>query len=271
MPSRNDLECILAARNFGPQLYPELFRLLRESTLVFLLPYHPELKGSTITVGRGDRLPKFVVWESASEGRRIPVFSSPNCANEACKRVGARDGQYALAEMQGKELFALLACQQNPIVINPACGTNATFLDINAVKKLADGSILTPEEGDRKLGTVQIVDPADYPTGFLQPLFGFLRERPQVKAAWLFREVSRPGAPASYVFVLKTTGDSSAVERDFRVVANSACPEDAEYGVTLFDPNNAQLVQATSRFTPFYAAPDYPAPSPLQDDAPGKA
>lgn len=264
----NELERILAARNFGPQSYPQLFQLLRESALVFLLPYHPELQGSTVTVGNGDPLPKFVVWHSDPDGRRIPVFTSANCANEACKKIGARDRQFTFAEMQGKELFALLACQRDPIVINPACNTNATFLDLNAVKKLADGSILTPETGDMKHGTVKIVDPADYPTDFLQPLFSFLRQRPQVKAAWLFRELSQPGTPTCYVFVLKTTGDAPAVQRDFRVVASSTCPKGVEYGVTLLDPNNVELVKATSSFTPFYAAPDYPAPSLLRDDGP---
>jgi len=265
MNSCKNLEQILAARNFGPQSYPELFRLLRESTLVFLLPYHPELVGSTITLKSGDKLPKFVVWQS-SEGRQIPIFTSKRFANEACKKTGARDKQYAFAEMRGKELFDLLALQSDWIVINPACSTNAVFLDIEGVKKLADGSILTPETGPMKQGTVQLVEPADYPTDFLQPLFVFCRDRPQVKAAWLFRELPQPGSPTCYVIMLKIVGDTAALERDFRVVAGCACPEDVEYGLILIDPNNTELVKVTSTSTPFYAALDYKAPGPLRAD-----
>ena len=49
--------------------------------------------------------------------------------------------------MEGKQLFDLLRCQPDAITINPACSTQSLFLDRNAVKKLADGSILGPGLG----------------------------------------------------------------------------------------------------------------------------
>jgi hypothetical protein len=112
------------------------------------------------------------------------------------------------------------------------------------------------------------VNPADYPTDFLQPLFQFLRTRPEVKAAGLFREVTPDGRPGSYVFMLKATGHEAALEQGFRIVANSACPKDAAYGVTFLRAKNAKHVAVTSQFAPFYAAPGYPAPSPLGGGAP---
>jgi hypothetical protein len=257
MKPQNDLERLLMARNFGPQHYPEVFRLLRESPLVFLLPYHPELPGTSDTVRNGDALPPFVIWESAEQGPTIPIFSSPHCAREAWREVGADDCAYVMGEMLGQDLFELLAFQPNSIVINPASCTSAMYVDATAVKKLADGSILDPEGGEMKEGIASVVDPADYPTDFLQPLFCFLRGRPQVRAVWLLQEDTEPGAPISYVFVLKVTGNVQEVERDFRVVARAACPKDAGYGVTLLDPTNEGLVQLTTEFTPFYAAPDF--------------
>src|SRR5262245_5655068 len=114
----NDLERLLAARTFGTHSYPQLFRELRQSTLNFLLRYHPELLGATLTIKNGDKLPKFIVWQSADQGRRIPIFTSRRAANEACQKIGAADHQFVFCEMQGKELFHLLACQPDPIVIN---------------------------------------------------------------------------------------------------------------------------------------------------------
>lgn len=266
MKPQNELERLLMARNFGPQHYPEVFRLLRESPLVFLLPYHPELPGCTETLRSGDLLPPFIVWESAGHGQRIPLFTSPQRAKLSWPAVGATNRTYVMGEMLGKDLLDLLGFQSDPIVLNPACGTSVMYLDVTAVKKLADGSILDPEGGEMKEGIASIVDPADYPTDFLQPLFCFLRRRPQVQAAWLLQEETEPGAPISYVFVLKVTGEALEVERDFRVVARSACPKDVGYGVTLFDPANEGLVQLTDGFAPFYAAPDFRAAGPFGDE-----
>ena len=260
----NELERILGARDFGPQVYPDLFRLLLQSPLVFLLPYHPELVGNTVTVKTGDDLPRFIIWHSDAGGRRIPIFTSPRSANEACEKIGARDHQFAFAEMDGKGLFELLACQPEAIVLNPCCGTHAIFLDLNAVKGLADGSMFKPDPGETTQGVARIVDPADYPTDFLQPLFAFLRKRPEVRAAWLFREVFDTGSLGCYVIVLKTTGDGTVIRRDFEIVATCACPKDAQYGVMLWDPANLELVKTTSTSTPFYAAPDYKAASPVE-------
>jgi hypothetical protein len=261
----NDLERVYMATR-GPEGYPTLFRKLLESNLVFLIPYHPEFVGTTFQLKNGDPAPKFVVWKSASEGAQIPIFTSIQRANDACKKIGARDAQYAIAEIKGEQLFAILRCQNYPIMINPATGLETMFLDSNAIRMLADGSIFDPMHGgEQKQGTVEIVQPADYPTNFLQPLFQFLRDHAEIKAAWLFREVPAPNpSRVSYVFVLKAHGDAEKVKKDFAVVAKSSCPENTDFGVTLLDPQNAPLVQITSRSPAFYAAPDYKSPSPLE-------
>lgn len=266
MKPQNELERLLMARHFGPQFYPDVFRLLRASPLVFFLPYHPELPGTSDTVRNGDLLPPFVIWESEEQGRTIPVFSSPHLARKAWRTVGVEDSAYVMGEMSGQDLFELLSFQPDSIVINPACSSNTMYLDVTAVKKLADGSILDPEGGEMKEGIASIVDPADYPTDFLQPLFYFLRGRPEVRAAWLLQEDTEPGVPISYVFVLQVTGQVLEVERDFRVVARSACPPNVGYGVTFFDPANESLVQLTREAMPFFAAPDFRGPNLFGDE-----
>lgn len=248
------LEAVLSNPKLGPESHPQLFRLLRENILVFLMPYHPELMGK-FSLKNGDPLPKFALWKGA-DGPQIPIFSSIERANEACKKIGIKDGTYALAELNGQQLFHLLSCQPNMVVINPACNTGATHLDINAVKMLADGSILEPiPPGNEKSGQVQIVEPADYPTDFLQPLFRFLRERKEIQAAWLFREAElTPEGQISYVFVLKSNGNEQQIGQDFNIVAKSSCPRTAIFGVTSWDPDNAPMVAVTAKFPAFYSA-----------------
>lgn len=259
----SELERLLSDPRQGPESHPRLFRLLCESTLVFLMPYHPEIMG-TMSLKNGDQGPKFVVWKGA-EGLRIPIFTSIERANEACKKIGARDKQYALAEMNGQQLFALLSSQKYSVMINPACGPATTHLDTNAIKMLADGSILKPiDDGPRREGKVVIVDPADYPTDLLQPLFFFLRNRKEVKAAWLFREADLPpDSKVSYVFVLKVVGNAEKLKQDFAVVATGAAPPDVEFGVTTLDAANKPLVAITAKATPFYAAPGFKSPGLL--------
>src|SRR5205809_643279 len=113
-----------------------MFRLLRESELVFLLPYHPEMEGGVMKLQNGGKLPPFVVWSSPTDGKRIPIFSSLDRAQEACKKTGSRENQYNLCEMPGQQLFEILSCQPNAIAINPATSIPAIMMDIQGVKQL---------------------------------------------------------------------------------------------------------------------------------------
>ena len=255
--STENLEHILDARDFGPQYYPDLFRMLRELELVFLLPYHPEMTGAEMAIESGDKLPQFAVWGSPKDGRRIPIFSSPKLATDACKAIGAQPYEFALASMPGEGLFQLLSCQKDPIVINPACRTNSVYLDQSAVRQLGDGSILRGGTDERRDGTVERLDPADFPTNLVQALFTFLKQRPAVRAAWILREMKPAGSPPGYVFVLSIEGDATVLEQEFRVVASATCPRDLDYGVAVLNETNAALTQFTAQITPFYARPDY--------------
>jgi hypothetical protein len=168
--------------------------------------------------------------------------------------------------MKGQELFHLLSLQEYGMAINPATDLQMLLLDTRTAQKLYDGSILQPIEdhGEKQEGIVKIVEPADYPTDLLQPLFRFLRERKEVRAAWLFRktETSDPTRPY-YVFALNVAGNFRAVEQDFSVVLLNVGKGDFDYGVVPVDESNPKFVEITLKYPAFYAAPDYRAPSPL--------
>lgn len=265
-PPLNDLERAFAIALRGPEGHPELFRQLRESVLTFLVPYHPEMDG-VISVGSGDRM-TFTVWQN-QQGPQIPIFTSLERAADALKTIGAPENTYCVADMLGKELFHIISAQDIPIVVNPATGTGEFSLDVRGVKMLADGSILKadgnlPEE--RWHGKVKLVDPADYPTDLLQPIFRFLKMRPEVRAVWLFRKVKEDKAQEIYyIFALKITGNEEQLKNDFSIVARESNEEKIDFGITILDGTFEPMEKVVEKSPPFYAAPDYKAPSPLQE------
>ena len=132
---------------------------------------------------------------------------------------------------------------------------------------LADGTILRPiPSSAQQQGRVKIVEPADYPTDVLQPLFRFLAGRPEVKAAWLFRQIEQPDpAKINYVFgLLVACGSTEQLLQDFAVVAKSATRDEADFGVTIINSDEPSVAKIISKYPAFYAAPDYKAPSPLR-------
>lgn len=263
MTPLNDLERLLAKPKLGPQDYPELFRLLRETELVFLLPYHPELEGEALGVQNGDPLPPFVVWSSPQSGPRVPIFSSLDRAQEACRKTGAKDNAYALCDMPGQHLFQLLACQHNGIAINPATTFQAIMLDLEGVKQIAAEPVSEHETGPNTRGRVKLLTPADYPTKLVQSLFQYLRGSSGVRAAWLAKDLTRTEPGTSYIIMLLGEFDRAKVKDGIIIVAGSAINKDETVYVGFLDEDNTEALTVAQKFTPFYAAPDYQSPSPL--------
>ena len=67
---------------------------------------------------------------------------------------------------------------------------------------------------------------AKQPENFLQPLFEFLRRRPEVQAAWVFEEPQEEAAAGRhFVFALLAVDADEQLEQDFVVVAQNARPK----------------------------------------------
>ncbi len=268
----NDLErAYFAAAKWTPASR-ELFRQLRESVLVFLAPYHPEMVGM-MKVGNGDRM-LFDVWTNGQEDH-IPIFTSLERAEQALKVTKRWAMPHTVVEMKGLELFHCLTGHTHDykVVINPGCVPGGMVLNQDRVRELWDGSVfklLPPVEKVRRPS--EIVDAADYPTDFIQPLFEFLRGKPLARAAWLFRQSPPPkSGETSYIIGLLITGETgSELEQDLVVVAEHVCPPNCSFGVAILDPKKPSVAVATANFPPFYAAPDYHGPSVLLGE-PGKS
>ncbi len=253
MTPMNDIERLLFRKDFGPQHHPEVIHLVRDAELVFLIPFHPEMEGE-MSLGHGDLLPPVVIWRRpGGAGRCIPIFTSIKRAQEGCKTTRALPKQYTFCEMVGWQLFGMMRHREEGLALNPGTKLPSLYFNPFSVRAIAEGTTAHKSE-ETGSGTVVMVEPDEYPTDFLQPIFSFFRERPEMEAAWLFRQPDPPSGRTTYVFVLKVRGDSAALESDFRIVATGSCPMDTDYGVCVLDGQNLPLEEITSNSTPFYAA-----------------
>ena len=100
------------------------------------------------------------------------------------------------------------------------------------------------------------MNPADYPTNFLQPLFEFLRRRDEVQAAWVF-ESPQESEEKHYVFALLAVDAEEQLEQDFVVVAQNARPKEVKFGVLMLNPLEAAERAIIGKYLPFYAAPGF--------------
>ena len=259
----NDLERAYAKALRGAEGNPELFRQLRASMLHFLMPYHPEMDGE-IELQNSSSM-TFSVWKG-DKGEYIPVFTSAERVEAALKAIDAKENAHAVAETNGEVFFRMATNHPYGVVINPACGCGEMYLDRNAVRMLGDGSILEPFEKKPNLeGTIQVVQPADYPTNFIQPLFQFLRGRKEVRAAWLFQYPKATDVKQYFVIGLLVTGNPETVKKDLAVVAEAGRTADTGFGMAVLNPKDPKAANVMAKFPPFYAAPDYRPATPLAD------
>ncbi len=264
---RNKLERAMQKSLLSPTANPELFRQLRKCPVTFLMPYDPAMVGMK-EFGNGSSI-SFAVWKS-NDVECVPLFTSPARLEEALRATGDEDKQYCIADLPGEKLFEIMVAVKlgYKVALNPGCVTGCMTLDTNTVRMLADGSILKPITPETKVRrSAEIMDAADYPTNFIQPVFEFLRSQPVAQAAWLFRQSPPPKTGgASYVIGLLTTGETgSELEQDLMVVGESVCPPDCSFGVTILDLKKPAVAQMAATFLPFYAAPDFQKPVAAPD------
>jgi hypothetical protein len=234
---------------------PQLFRLLRQSELFFLVPYHPELTGGKI---RG--APHFVVWKSDMDGRRVVIFTSEKRAHEATTKLSIPAKQYAVASMIGVDVFGTIAdCGEN-FTINPASGAERQlFMDAATAASLADGWILMPNEGGMTGVKVE-----DYPEPVLGPMREYLARDRGIFAAWLLEVPQTPGdtSPHKYVFGFYGKGSMERRKRAATSMAVKASQGAYDAIGVVIAGNDPAMAVMFEQMPPFYASPDHDRPIP---------
>ena len=260
---QNDLERAFQDAHLGLPETVAYFKELRESVLMFLMPYQPGIEGVK-QVGNGSTL-TFTVWKIEGEDM-IPIFTSSARVEEALQAAGKWDEKNGVGEMTGLELLHVISMQPNAckVIINPGCAGGSRVMDSKMVASVVDGSALhLPTPGELALNGLVMSLPARLPARLKEPLCKFFGGCPEVKAAWLFYE-ENPAKPFERVFVLGLMvgdGDAEELKREAALAIEGACPPEWGSRAFLMDPKDPGLTEVMAGVPPFYAAPDFNPPS----------
>ena len=109
------------------------------------------------------------------------------------------------------------------------------------------------------------LDPADYPTNLIQPVFEFIRGHGNFRAAWVFGLAEEPGQPAnqsSYCLIFLMQPRDEILFHDVNMVVQAARPKTGAIRLTMLDETDEDYIAEIFRLaSAFYTASDYRPPS----------
>lgn len=257
----NKLDQAIVSVNRSRSHTPELFRQLTEGELWFLIPYHPEIAGEWMEVKEGET-PPFCMIADGDGGEVVPLFSSEERVEEGLKKHDVPEETYMPAAMPAVLLLELLGKANLRAVVNKGCVTGQVTIPANLMRDLADGTALRPRPGlGIKEGRLKHVDPVDYPTNLLQPVFEFIRRHPNFRAAWVFDsslEVRKPVKGRCWQLIFVMSPRDAVLSHDLDLIIQSVrSPEDHVEKGTLGEEDTAAIEKLFSETVPFYTAPGY--------------
>ena len=113
--------------------------------------------------------------------------------------------------------------------------------------------------------TLDKLDPADYPTDLLQPIFELFRKHRNFRAAWIFtRTIAGQPTPEykPYYLMLHMDPRDATLFHDFNLVAQAARGKH-EVNLSLTPDEGLEYLAGLFRQArPFYVAADYTPPVP---------
>lgn len=260
----NELDQSIKALGRSQSALPRFMRALSEGELWFLTPYHPEIEGEAMEVEEGMRSP-FVELEDG-KGIFVPVFSSAERLDEAILAAKVPPNTYSAAGMESVLVLELLSKMNLRTVLNRNCATGEVELPQNLMSDVADGSAFDapPMDGPSQQKTLTLIEPADYPTDLLQPIFEFVRQHENFRALWVFHhgeDHRAPGGGLHYQFVVHMDPRDASIYHDFQLVVASTCKDPNEAGSGCVDETDENYLAALwDLVKPFYVAKDQRPP-----------
>ena len=262
----NDLDRALIALVKSKSALPRFLRELGTGELWFLTPFHPEIIGGEVELEEGMRSPFMEMGDA--EGPYVPVFSSFERLQESMRACQVPEDSAAAASMEALLVLDLLGKMGLRGMINMGCKTGAIYLPPEMMRDVADGSAFEPMEptGEVKSRMMSIIDPADYPTNLLQPVFEILRQHRNFRAAWVMVETN-PDAPGTdawhYQFAIQMEPHDPEVFHEFNLVLASAAiatGDRVECG-RVDGTDTEYIANLWRQVEPFYIAPDHARPT----------
>jgi SseB protein N-terminal domain/SseB protein C-terminal domain len=260
----NDLDRALAALRRSRSATPEFYRQLATGDLWFLVRYHPELENEDMQIQGGSPLPFVVLQDEA--GEVVPLFSSEERLEEGLENGKVPPRTYLAGSMAARQVLEILGATELRAIVNKSCATGSVVIPPDLMRDLANGTALKSSSLDRP--TVEKVlsrlDPADYPTNLIQPVFEHMRRHANFRAAWVFGPPKgagdAEGKPVYQLTILMEPRDE-ALFHDFNLVAQAAKGKACEVELSLLDETDAtEIARLFRQAQPFYVAADYGRP-----------
>lgn len=259
-PSVNDLDRAIMAAIRSQANVPNLYRQLLEGELWFLVPYHPEVEGEIMELKPGMPLP-FVQLQDA-RGPVVPLFSSEDRVDEGLAAGKVAPRTFTAGAMPAIQALEILGSVGLRAVLNKSCATGELTLPPELLRDLANGTLLDPpslDEGDGPAqGTLQIIDPADYPTAMVQRLFECLRRHRSFRAAWIFGDpgaVDLPEGRKRYHALVHMDPRDDVIFHELSLVARTKWDESHDLQLGLLDEKDPAYIAALrEQVQPFYTA-----------------
>ncbi len=261
----NDLDRALQALSKSKAALPRFLRELGKGELWFVTPFHPEIIGGEVELEDGMRSP-FAELEDAN-GVFVPVYSSFERLQECLEANQVPEDRFAAASMEAVLVLGILSKMEIRGVLNMGCATGMITMNPDLMRDVADGSAFQPEELEGKVveEMLRLIDPADYPTDLLQPVFEILRQHLHFRAAWVMENEPPEDAGAGgrhFQFIIHMEPQDPAVYHELNLVLASAAlatGDQAECGL-VDETDTEYLATLWRQAEPFYIAADHERP-----------
>lgn len=254
----NELDRAIFALTRSTSALPDVFRALTLNDLCALIPYHPEMIGN-FQLENG--MPCPFIMTSDDRGDAVMLFSSEARADEAVKTGRFPEDRYSTAAMPARQMLEIVGKMEMRALINLTCATGTFEAPPDLMRDLASGVAMQPSAAAQTVQTktLQLIDPADYPTDLIQPLFETLRRNRRFRAAWVMRTNEPTTAGGThYEFLLLVDPPDRALVHDFNIVLQNSVkkPDEACFG--LIDEKNQEYIDdLLTKAAPFHTAPDF--------------
>ncbi len=216
----NELDRCIQAMGRSQAVFPDFCRAVIKGELWFLRPYHVGIEDEPVVVKKGEVFPLTLLRDA--DGEFSPLFSSEARAEEGMRQGNVPMLTYSVGSMPAKQLLAMFGGTPFGAVFNKGCVTGEIAIKCDLIRDLASGKVFQPTENDtsqHKTGTVNALDPADYPTDVVQRAFEFMRRHKNFRAAWVLRQTaaSRPG----YVIGVLMEPHDAVIYHDFNLAVHA--------------------------------------------------
>jgi hypothetical protein len=259
----NPLDQALIAARKSTSAMPEFYRQLGEGELFLLIPNSGDMDlGDCMQLKNGMPVPFLMLQDE--EGSLVPIFSSEERAQEGLARGKVPPNTCMIVSMQATQALEALGKCGLRTILNKSCTTPEFILPADLMRDIASGEVFRPLLRDDKAPAeeraLNLIDPADYPTDIVQPVFEVLRKHRQFRAAWIFLDgpAAAEGRRLYQLLFLMDPRDAEVHHEVNMVLAALRSELNVEIDHGMVDETDPVYIADMFRqATPFYLAADF--------------